>query len=169
MKNFPRYWSFVRWIHRSPVNSPHKVQWRGALMFSLICSLNKRLSKTNVRLVTWDAIALIMTSLYGANCRSLSSITQSHNLTVVICNMYCLFTNLFTSIPTKNDKAPHHWPFGRGIHRWQVDSPDKGPVMRQTAPWHGFIMWFHQQSSCNTSFKISTKSMFRLSFEIYIS
>ena len=27
---------FVRGIHRSPVNSPHKGQWRGALMFSLI-------------------------------------------------------------------------------------------------------------------------------------
>ena len=24
--------------HRSPVNSPHKGQWRGALMFSLICT-----------------------------------------------------------------------------------------------------------------------------------
>ena len=34
--NFPRYWPFVRGIHRSPVNSPHKGQWRGALMFSLI-------------------------------------------------------------------------------------------------------------------------------------
>ena len=36
--NFPRYWPFVRGIHRSPVNSPHKGQWRGALMFSLICA-----------------------------------------------------------------------------------------------------------------------------------
>ena len=35
-KHFPRYWPFVREIHRSPVNSPHKGQWRGALMFSLI-------------------------------------------------------------------------------------------------------------------------------------
>ena len=35
-KNFPRYWPFVRGIHRSPVNSPHKGQWLGALMFSLI-------------------------------------------------------------------------------------------------------------------------------------
>ena len=34
-KNFPRYWPFVRGIPRSPVNSPHKGQWRGALMFSL--------------------------------------------------------------------------------------------------------------------------------------
>ena len=35
-KHFPRYWPFVRGIHRGPVNSPHKGQWRGALMFSLI-------------------------------------------------------------------------------------------------------------------------------------
>ena len=34
---FPRYWQIVRGIHRSPVNSPHKGQWRGALIFSLIC------------------------------------------------------------------------------------------------------------------------------------
>ena len=37
-KHFPRYWPFVRGIHRSPVNSPHKGQWRGALMFTLICT-----------------------------------------------------------------------------------------------------------------------------------
>ena len=36
-KHFPRYWPFVRGIHRSPVNSPHKGQWRGTLVFSLIC------------------------------------------------------------------------------------------------------------------------------------
>ena len=36
-KHFPRYWPFVRGIHRSPVNSPHQGQWRGALTFSLIC------------------------------------------------------------------------------------------------------------------------------------
>ena len=33
-KHFPRYLPFVRGIYRSPVNSPHKGQWRGALMFS---------------------------------------------------------------------------------------------------------------------------------------
>ena len=36
-KLFQRYWPFVRGIHRSPVNSPHKGQWRGALTFSFIC------------------------------------------------------------------------------------------------------------------------------------
>ena len=37
-KHFPRYWPFVRRIHRSPVNFPHKGHWPGALMFSLICT-----------------------------------------------------------------------------------------------------------------------------------
>ena len=36
-KHFPRYWPFLWGIHRGPVNSPHKSQWRGALVFSLIC------------------------------------------------------------------------------------------------------------------------------------
>ena len=37
-KKFRRYWPFVRGIHRSPVNSPHKGQWRGVLKFSLVCA-----------------------------------------------------------------------------------------------------------------------------------
>ena len=36
-KHLPRDWSFVRGIHRSPVNSTHKCRWRRALRFSLIC------------------------------------------------------------------------------------------------------------------------------------
>ena len=37
-KHFPPYWPFVRGIHRSPVNFPHKGQWYGDLMFSMICA-----------------------------------------------------------------------------------------------------------------------------------
>ena len=33
-KHFPRYWPFVRGIHRSSIQ---KGQWRGALVFTLIC------------------------------------------------------------------------------------------------------------------------------------
>ena len=35
--NISGYCPFVRGIHRSPVNSPRKGKWRGALVFSLIC------------------------------------------------------------------------------------------------------------------------------------
>ena len=44
-KHFPRYWPFVWGIHRSPVNSLHKGQWRGALMFCFDLRPNKWLSK----------------------------------------------------------------------------------------------------------------------------
>ena len=37
-KYFPHYWPFVWGIHRSPVNSPHKGQWRGTLTFFFICA-----------------------------------------------------------------------------------------------------------------------------------
>ena len=67
-KHFQRDWPFVRGIHRSPVNSPHKGQWRGALMFSLICaringSVNNRgagdLSRHRVH---YDVIVIIAAS-----------------------------------------------------------------------------------------------------------
>ena len=37
-KHFRRCRHFVRGIHRSPMKPPHKGQWRGALMVSLICA-----------------------------------------------------------------------------------------------------------------------------------
>ena len=37
-KYFPRYWTFVRRIHRSSVNSPHIGQWRTVAMLSLTCA-----------------------------------------------------------------------------------------------------------------------------------
>ena len=46
-KHFSRYWPFVRGIHRS--NYHHKGQWRGVLMFSLICAW------TNGWANHWDA------------------------------------------------------------------------------------------------------------------
>ena len=43
-KHFPRYWSFVRGIHRSPVNSPQKLVMRSFDVFFDL-RLNKRLSQ----------------------------------------------------------------------------------------------------------------------------
>ena len=41
-KHVPRYWPFVRGIHRSPVDSIPKGHWLGALIFSLICAWTNR-------------------------------------------------------------------------------------------------------------------------------
>ena len=80
-KHFPRYWPFLRGIHRSPVNSTHKGRWRGALMFSLICAqincwVNNREAGDLRRLRThYDVI--VMWSLFVSSCFFLKP--QIHN------------------------------------------------------------------------------------------
>ena len=69
-KHFPRHWPFVRGIRRSPVNSLHKGQWRGALMFSLICvrinSWANTIDAGDLRrhLVHYDVIIICWHSFY---------------------------------------------------------------------------------------------------------
>ena len=59
-KPFPRYWPYVRGIHRSPVNFPHKGQWRGALMFSLICAwINGWVNNGKAHRAHYDLIAMV--------------------------------------------------------------------------------------------------------------
>ena len=70
-EHFPRYWPFVRGIHRSPVNFPHKGQWRWAFMFlrSLPVETVKQTIET---LMIWYAIVPIMTSLLWHTITALS-------------------------------------------------------------------------------------------------
>ena len=58
-KHFPRYWPFVRGIHRSLVNFPHKSQWCGAPMFFLLSAPEQGVGWTIEMPVIWDAIALL--------------------------------------------------------------------------------------------------------------
>ena len=70
-KHFPHYWPFVRGIHRSPVNSAHKGQWRGGLMFSLICAWindwvnNREAGELRRYRAHYDVIVMIMAIHYN--------------------------------------------------------------------------------------------------------
>ena len=61
-KHFPHNWSFERKIHQSPVDSPHKGQWCGTLMFSFICAWTTCWASNRTPVIS-DAIMIIMTSL----------------------------------------------------------------------------------------------------------
>ena len=74
-RHSPGYWPFVRGIHQSPVNSPHKDHWRGAWMFSLIYAWTNGL--TNIR----DAGDL------RYHC--------AHYDVIVMNALYCSITNIF--------------------------------------------------------------------------
>ena len=83
-KHFPRCWPFVRRIHRSPVNSPHKGQWRGALMFSLIC--------------TW-----INSWVNNPEAGDLRRHRAHYDVSV----MMCLFRRIFTSLLRQTHSAAY--------------------------------------------------------------
>ena len=52
-----------------------------------------------------------------------------------------LFTQPFVQAQIKeNTKAPRHWPFMRGIHRWPANSSHKGPAKRKMFPFDDVIM-----------------------------
>ena len=101
-RHFPRYWPFVWGIHRSPVNSPHKGQWRGALTFYLICASingwvnNREGDDFRRHRVHYDVI--VMCKKDGRDYRERYLWARNlgshywHNLTVIL-----LFTTVFKS------------------------------------------------------------------------
>ena len=58
MEKFSGLLAFMRGIHRSPVNSPHKGQWRGALMFSFVCVNNRETGYLRRHRVHYDVIVM---------------------------------------------------------------------------------------------------------------
>ena len=92
-KHFPRYWPFVRGIHRSPVNSPHKGQWRGALMLTLICAWingwvkNREAGDLRRQRAHYDVIVMCLLYLYDSvqaeHCVSVNFVCKSHVLNFI--------------------------------------------------------------------------------------
>ena len=91
-KHFPRYWPYVRGIHRSPVNSPHKGQWREALMFSLICAWingwvnNREAGDLRCHHTHYDVTVMILTSLLIINLCWLSFYADTNTFAVLYNN-----------------------------------------------------------------------------------
>ena len=88
IETFSALLAFMRGIHRSSVNSPHKGQWHGALMFSLICAwinswVNNREAGDLRRLRTRDGV-IVMSSLntscaaYARNTDLRGQVVSSH-------------------------------------------------------------------------------------------
>ena len=125
-KLFPRFCTIVRGIHRSPVNSPHKGQWREALMFSLICRwTNSWGNNDDLRRYRARFDVNVMTM---RNYRH--GVLNEGQLNTFANSLYRIATIKTSIIGT----------FIRTIHRRPVHSPDKGPVMRKTFQCHDVIM-----------------------------
>ena len=126
--HFPRYWPFVRRIHRSPVNSPHKDQWRGALILSLICAwTNGKINNPDADDLRCYGIHYDVNVMYywRSSCGISTKISREHNfvgMTTVclvwrICTALCFVINKLVfldtclvkviTLRTANILAPH--------------------------------------------------------------
>ena len=111
-KLFPRNWPFVRGIDRSPVNSPHKGQWRGALMFSLICSWinvwvnNHEAGDLRCYRAHYDVIVMIIQDPGLRNIRCVSY-HQAHCIVTIQTTFQLQTTLLIHAIHLINCQTPY--------------------------------------------------------------
>ena len=136
-KHFPRNWPFVRGIHRSPVNSLHKGQWRGALMFSLMCVwINDWVNNGEAGDLRRYCIHYDVTVIFSPHWQCFHRITITSHVRHVVSNhrsFYCLLSSLSGPI-SKKRQSPYYWPFvmeftgDRWISRTKANNAEKASI-----------------------------------------
>ena len=126
METFLRYWPFVRGIYRSPVNSAHKGQWNGALMFSLIWinswvsnheagKLRHHRAHYDVTVMPWDVYNGCICLYEYSKQRIVCKIVRKRKYP-----KYWRLDITLLKIQMHDDvmigkRFPHYWSFVRGI------------------------------------------------------
>ena len=166
MKTFSALLAFCAENSPVPVNSPHKGQWRGALMFSLICTWinswvnNPEAGDLRRHRAHCDVSVMRSSSCYiqpgtkVLHCQNLQLTSSWNNYSAT--HHYCdiimgaiafqitSLTIVYSTVYSGADQRKHQssaslasvW----GIHRWPVNSPHKWPVTRKMFPFDGVIM-----------------------------
>ena len=104
-KHFPRFWPIVRGIRRSPVNSPHKGQWRGAFLFAKLTFEMSTAHRQQYSFSTYERIWLwahLLPQGLGNN-----PLRWRHNGLDSVSNLqphHCLFSRLFRRTSKKTPK-----------------------------------------------------------------
>ena len=141
-QHFRQQWPFVRWIHRSPVDSPKKGQRRGVLMFSLMRAWTNGWENNR------DAGDL---RRHGAHCDVAvireTGTENNHYSDIIMSAMISSITNLtiiYWTVYSGADQIKHQTSaslaFVRGMHRWPVNSPHRGSVTRKMFSFDDVIM-----------------------------
>ena len=105
-KQFPcsSDWPIVWGVHRSPLNFPHRSQWRRALVFYLICAWKNSWANN------WDAGDL--------RCHR-----THYDVAVMICVIITIANKLIHDDVMIWKRFPQYWLFVRRPHRSPVISP----------------------------------------------
>ena len=98
-KHFPRYWPFVRGIHRAPMNCPHKGQCRGSLVSSLICawtngSVNHRDPGDLIRhRAHYDVTVMSLNNYTIVKGNQSVSVDSPHKWPLMMISCFCVILN----------------------------------------------------------------------------
>ena len=134
-----------------PVNSPHKGQWRGAVMFSLICAwindwINNR-DAGDLRRHRGHYDVNVMLQRNRSDRLPLEIATGIHYGDVImgmIASQITSPTIVYSTAYSGADQIKHQssasLAFVRGIHRGPVNSPHRWPVTRRMFPFDDVIM-----------------------------
>ena len=168
-KHFPRYWPIVRGIHRPTVNSPHKGQWRGALMFSLICARinscvnNREAVDLRRHCGHYDVIVMAVLIIVEAIIQDVTTVSvlkrrvygclfnaqnlETHYSDVImvamasqITSLTIVYSTVYSDAGQRKYQSSASLAFARGIHRGPVNSQYKWPVTRKIFPFHDVTM-----------------------------
>ena len=122
-------------IHRSPVNAPHKGQWRRALMFYLICAWingwtnNREAGDSRCECAHYDVIVMLYKHVVFYRHRNSSTVSTMHRGVSNHQPHHCLLNRLFRR-KSKKTSTLRFTGLLREIHRCTVNSPHKWPVTR---------------------------------------
>ena len=64
-----------------------------------------------------------------------------------ITSLTIVYSNVYSGAEQRKHQSSESLAFGWGIHRWSVNSPHKGPVMRKMIPFDDVIMVSRGRSS----------------------
>ena len=125
--HFPRHWPFVMGIHRSPVESPHKGNWRRALVFSLICArtngwANNRDAGDLGRHVAYYDVTEMKVCTVAQN-KTTTKQSKVCRFMKMFWDINCFITNCWYSFSYKSDKG--EW---NQLTRNQLDGSTETPT-----------------------------------------
>ena len=156
----------MRGIHRSPLNSPHKGQWRGTLIFSLICArtngwvknrevgdLRRHPAHYGVIVMPYKIIGVIYShpchnfkgGLAAANSWWTDMINYHYGdvmmgtMTSQITSLTIVYSAIYSGADQRKHESSASLAFVRGIHRGPVNSPHKWPVTGKMFPFDDVI------------------------------
>ena len=118
--------TYVRGIHRWPVNSLHKrannaVHFDDVIM--LFTQVVQAISTSHLRIISPQYTDVIMSAMAS----KITSITVVYSI-------------VYSGADQRQRQSSASLAFVRGIHRWPVNSPYKGPAMRKKIPFDDVIM-----------------------------